>query len=426
MNAAFAPSSGPHSATDTASVTNERADHSLILTINGGSSSLKFGLFDQTNLSARLLSGRIERIGSVKAHWVLCWTKGPREEVRPVDAPNQKAGIDLLIDWLAHEIGLSRITAIGHRIVHGGSRFSQPERVTDALIDELRRISPWDPDHLPGEIELIEAAQRRFPNLLQVACFDTAFHHDMPRVAQIVPIPRRFESMGVRRYGFHGLSYTYLLEELARVAGPDEAQGQVILAHLGAGASLAAVRGGQSLDTTMGFTPASGLMMGTRSGDFDPGLVRFLQRTAGLTTDQFDDLVNHQSGLIGVSETSSDTRDLLRRQSEDVRAAEAIALFCYQAKKGIGSFAAALGGLQTLVFAGGIGENSSEIRRRICEGLEFLGIVLDDTRNDSNATLISTETSPVKVRVIGTDEERMIARSVAIMLETAANSGALT
>ncbi len=191
----------------------------------------------------------------------------------------------------------------------------------------------------------------------------------MPRVAQIVPIPRRFEAAGVRRYGFHGLSYAYLMEELARVAGPEEARGRVILAHLGAGASLAAVRGGHSIDTSMGFTPASGLVMGTRTGDLDPGLVRFLSRAEGMTADQFDSLVNHESGLLGVSETSSDVRDLLARQNVDVRAAEAIELFCYQAKKWIGAFAAALGGLDTLVFAGGIGENAPEIRRRICEGL---------------------------------------------------------
>ena len=266
---------------------------------------------------------------------------------------------------------------------------------------------------MPGEIELIEAFRNRDPDLPQVVCFDTAFHHDMPRVAQIVPIPRRFEAAGVRRYGFHGLSYAYLMEELARVAGPEEARGRVILAHLGAGASLAAVRDGHSIDTSMGFTPASGLVMGTRTGDLDPGLVRFLSRTEGMTADQFDSLVNHKSGLLGVSETSSDVRDLLARHNADVRAAEAIELFCYQAKKWIGAFAAALGGLDTLVFSGGIGENCAEIRRRICEGLAFLGIALDEGRNASSALLISTDQGPVKVRVIRTDEELIIAKAAA-------------
>ena len=295
----------------------------------------------------------------------------------------------------------------------GGDATISPERVTAELIDELRRISSYDPDHLPGEIELIEAFRSRDPDLPQVVCFDTAFHHDMPRVAQIVPIPRRFEAAGVRRYGFHGLSYAYLMEELARVGGPEEARGRVILAHLGAGASLAAVQGGHSIDTTMGFTPASGLVMGTRTGDLDPGLVRFLSRAEGMTADQFDSLVNHKSGLLGVSETSSDVRDLLERQNVDVRAAEAIELFCYQAKKWIGAFAAALGGIDTLVFAGGIGENAPEIRRRICAGLGFLGIAVDEGRNASSALLISTDQGPVKVRVIHTDEELMIARAVA-------------
>jgi acetate kinase len=317
----------------------------------------------------------------------------------------------LLIQRLERSAGLAALGAVGHRIVHGGSRYQRPERVTADLIDELRRISPFDPDHLPGEIALIEAFRRLDPGLPQVACFDTAFHHDLPRVAQIVPIPRRFEAAGVRRYGFHGLSYASLMEELARVAGPEAAQGRVILAHLGSGASLAAVQGGHCVDTTMSFTPTSGLVMGTRSGDLDPGLVRFLARTEGTTVDQFDRLVNHESGLLGVSETSSDVRDLLARQDVDVRAAEAIDLFCYQAKKWIGAFAAALGGLDTLVFTGGIGENSPEVRRRIGAGLEFLGINLDAERNAAGAPLISAEGGQVSVRVIRTNEEVMIAKA---------------
>ena len=386
---------------------------SRILTINGGSSSLKFALFERTDPSARLLSGKVDRIGLGGARWVAVHAGGSRDEKRRVDAPDQKAAVRLLIEWLESAVGFAEIAAVGHRIVHGGNRYHQPERVTAELIEELRKISPCDPDHLPGEIELIEAFRNRDPDLLQVACFDTAFHHNMPRVAQIVPIPRRYEAAGVRRYGFHGLSYAYLMEELARVAGPEEVQGRVILAHLGAGASLAAVQGGLAVDTTMGFTPASGLVMGTRPGDLDPGLVRFLSRTEGMTADQFDNLVNHKSGLLGVSETSSDVRDLLARQSVDVRAAEAIELFCYHAKKWIGAFTAALGGLDTLVFSGGIGENAPEIRRRICDSLRFLGITLDENRNATSALLISTDQGPVKVRVIRTDEELMIARAVA-------------
>jgi acetate kinase len=387
-----------------------------ILTINGGSSSLKFALFERTDPSARLLSGRVDRIGLENARWVTTQADRGLKEDRRVEAPNQKAAVRLLIDWLDRAFGFAAIAAVGHRVVHGGSRYHEPERVTAELIEELRRLSPYDPDHLPGEIALIEAFRNRDPALLQAACFDTAFHHDMPRVAQIVPIPRRFEAAGVRRYGFHGLSYAYLMEELARVAGPQEALGRVILAHLGAGASLAAVHGGLSIDTTMGFTPASGLVMGTRTGDLDPGLVRFLAQTEGMTADTFDHLVNHESGLLGISETSSDVRDLVARQSVDVRAAEAIELFCYQAKKWIGALAAALGGLDTVVFSGGIGENAPEIRRRICEDLAFLGIALDEGRNASSALLISTDQGPVKVRVIRTDEELMIAKAAAQLI----------
>lgn len=386
---------------------------SRILTINGGSSSLKFALFDRSDAPRRLLTGRFDRIGLKNARWMIDKADGSRELDRRVDVPDQQAAVRLLIGWLEDSVGFSNVAAVGHRVVHGGGRYDRPECVTPELIEGLRAISPYDPDHMPGEIELIEAFRKHDPALPQVACFDTAFHHDMPRVAQIVPIPRRYEAAGVRRYGFHGLSYEYLIEELARVAGPDEAHGRVILAHLGSGASLAAVWEGRSVDTSMGFTPASGLVMGTRTGDLDPGLVRFLSRSEGMTADRFDDLVNRESGLLGVSETSPDVRDLLARQGDDVRAAEAIELFCYQAKKWIGAFAAALAGLETLVFAGGVGENAPEIRRRICEGLNFLGIALDESRNGADAPLISTDQSPVKVRVIRTDEESIIARATA-------------
>jgi acetate kinase len=280
------------------------------------------------------------------------------------------------------------------------------------MVEELRRLSPFDPEHLPEEILLAEAFHRRFPELPQVACFDTAFHHDLPRVAQLLPIPRRYEAQGVRRYGFHGLSYAFLMGELARLAGTKAAQGRVILAHLGNGASLAAVHRGKSMDTSMSFTPTAGVPMSTRSGDLDPGLVWYLARTEHLDAKGFNEMVNFKSGLLGVSETSSDMRDLLKHETQDVRAAEAVALFCYEVKKWIGAFAAALGGLDTLVFAGGIGENAPVVRTRICEGLGFLGIQLEEKRNASNEGVISSETSRVPVRVIPTDEELMIARMV--------------
>jgi acetate kinase len=280
----------------------------------------------------------------------------------------------------------------------------------------LRQLSPFDPEHLPEEILLTEAFHHRFPDLPQVACFDTAFHHDLPRVAQLLPIPRRYEAQGVRRYGFHGLSYAFLMQELARVAGPEAAQGRVVLAHLGNGASLAAVRAGKSMDTSMSFTPTAGVPMSTRSGDLDPGLHWYLARTQGLDAKAFSEMVNFHSGLLGVSETSSDMRDLLAIETKDVRAAEAVAMFCYQVKKWIGGFAAALGGLDTLIFAGGIGENAAPVRARICDGLGFLGIEVDDKRNTESAPLISTDAGRVKVRVVHTDEELMIAKSVTRLL----------
>jgi acetate kinase len=282
---------------------------------------------------------------------------------------------------------------------------------------------PYDPDHLPRQIELIEAFRRRHPTLPQVVCFDTAFHRSMPRVARLLAIPRRYGVQGIERYGFHGLSYQYLLEELARLGDRAATKGRVILAHLGNGASLAAVRDGQSIDTSMGFTPTAGLVMGSRSGDLDPGLVYFLAHTEQMTASQFQHMVNHESGLLGVSEMSSDLSDLLARETHHVPAAEAVSLFCYQTKKWIGSFAAALGGLDTLVFSGGIGENATSVRARICDGLKFLGIELNETRNASSAPIISMDAKPVTVRVIRTDEEVMIARSVTRVLKLGAQRG---
>jgi acetate kinase len=382
----------------------------FVLTINGGSSSLKFAVFRITTPTDRVLSGRVERIGAGGAHMSVRGVAGQVVDDRMVTAPDQAAAAALVIEQIDRHMGLEAIAAAGHRVVHGGDRFVQPGIITSEMLDGLRRIAPLDPEHLPGEIALIEAIGGALPGITQVACFDTAFHSAMPRCAQIVPIPRRYWRHGIRRYGFHGLSYTYLMEELARVAGLEAARGRVILAHLGAGASLAAVSEGRCIDTTMGFTPASGLVMGTRSGDVDPSLVAFLAQAEGMSPEQFHRMVNHESGLLGISDTSADLRDLLARRDADARAAEAIDLFCYRVKSGIGALSAALGGLDSLIFSGGIGENSPEVRRGVCAGLEFLGITLDDARNISNAPVISTDASPVCVRVIRTDEEAMIAR----------------
>jgi acetate kinase len=387
-----------------------------ILTINGGSSSIKFALFEAIAPLRRILEGRIERVGLPDATLRVKGLNPADNFSRLVKAPDHRAAVGALMDWIEERSGQDALTAVGHRVVHGGPKYSKPQRITPEMFEDLRRLSPFDPEHLPEEILLAEALHRRFPDLPQVACFDTAFHHDLPRVARMLPIPRRFEAQGVRRYGFHGLSYAFLMGELACRGGAQAAQGRVILAHLGNGASLAAVRDGKSIDTSMSFTPAAGVPMSTRSGDLDPGLLWYLARTENLDAKKFNEMINFQSGLLGVSETSSDMRDLLDRETQDVRAAEAVALFCYQVKKYIGAFAAALGGLDTLVFAGGIGENAPPVRARICNGLGFLGIELEEKRNAANEGVISTAAGRVVVRVIRTDEERMIAETVCRVL----------
>ena len=361
-----------------------------ILAINAGSSSIKFALFDSRPPFARVSHGDISEIGA--------------------------SASQMLFDRLEQDLADDRLTGIGHRIVHGGPAYGAPQRIDPEMIATLRGSGDFDPEHLPAEISLIEAFQRRFPDLPQVACFYTAFHHDLPRVARLLPIPRRYEAKGVRRYGFHGLSCTFLMAELARLDGAEAANDRIVLAHLGSGASLTAVRGGKSVDTSMSFTPASGVPMSSRAGDLDPGLMAYLARTETMTPDQFAEMVNLKSGLLGISETSGDMAELLKREADDVRAAEAVAIFCYQVRKWIGAFAAALGGLDALVFAGGIGENAPQVRARICEDLGFLGVDLDRARNDANAPVISTDAGRVRVRVIHTDEEVVIARSVAQVL----------
>lgn len=382
-----------------------------VLTINAGSSSIKFALFRGEAALERWLHGKIDCVGLGGATLSFEEPRAHPPARGSIAVPDHPSAATFLIDWLEKQVGFDSVGAVGHRVVHGMQR-TEPAPITTELLEELRRIMPYDPDHLPREIELIEAFRQRYPLLPQVACFDTAFHRGMPRVAKLVPIPRRYQAQGVERFGFHGLSYSYLIGELARLGDAAATSGRVILAHLGSGASLAAVRDGKSIDTSMGFTPASGFPMSSRSGDLDPGLVNFLARTEHMTAAQFDRMVNHESGLLGVSEISADVRDLLAREGADGRAAEAVQLFCYQVRKWIGAFAAALGGIDTLVFSGGIGENAPLVRARICEGLGFLGIELDPRRNATNAPLISPDAAGVRLRVIRTDEELMIARSV--------------
>jgi acetate kinase len=386
-----------------------------IAVVNGGSSSIKFALYRAGRVLERTLDGTMNLAGSDGTRLIFTDQSIHPPEQADLEVPAGTRASRFLIDWLESRPAFRSVQAVGHRVVHG-MRHGEPAIVTAELLHDLRRIRPFDPDHLPLEIELIESFSQRHPALLQLACFDTAFHRGMPQVAKLLPIPRRYQQQGVHRYGFHGLSYTYLMEELARAGDPAAAVGRVILAHLGNGASMAAVHRGHSVDTSMGFTPSSGLMMSTRSGDLDPGLVNFLTCNGTMTTTQFDHMTNHESGLLGVSGISPDVRELLALEAQEPQAAEALALFCYQAKKYLGAYAAALGGLDTLVFAGGIGENQPLIRERICAGLEFLGIHIDRKQNASNAALISPEGARVSVRVIRTDEQLIIARLCAAML----------
>jgi acetate kinase len=386
-----------------------------VLTINGGSSSIKFSLYKIENTLTAIFFGELESIGTKNTKLNFNNLIANKKDSISITAADYNEAANFLIDWLEEQKDFDSIIAIGHRIVHG-MKHEKPEKITPALLDELKKISAYDPEHLPEEIKLIELFQKRYPALPQVACFDTSFHASMPLVAKLLSIPRKYFSMGIQRYGFHGLSYSYLMEELKKLADNKVDNEKIILAHLGNGASLAAIKDGKSIDTSMGFTPTAGLPMSTRTGDLDPGVTSYLMQEEKLSTEQFNHLINHESGLLGISETNSDMRELLKLQTFDNRAAEAIELFCYQTKKWIGSYAAVLGGLDTLVFAGGIGENAPEIRERVCIDIQFLGIELDEKRNANNEAIISTDISRVTVRVIKTNEELMIAKLVCDVL----------
>ena len=386
-----------------------------ILAVNGGSSSIKFSLYTFDEPPVKWLYGKITRIGLPDTKLTFTNNRNSKKGELPLETAGLPEAAAFLLDWLGQQEGGSPLAAVGHRVVHG-LQHRQAAFIDDGLLDDLMNISAYDPDHLPGELELIRLFRRQHPQLPQIACFDTAFHSTLPRVARLVPLPRRYESAGLQRYGFHGLSYAYILEELTRIAGPATAGGAVIMAHLGSGASLAAVKDGVSLDTTMGFTPVGGIVMGTRPGDLDPGVLWWLLDREELDAGGLNQLINHQCGLLGLSETSPDMQDLLDRESSDTRAAEAVALFCYQVKKTIGAYSAVLGGLDTLVFTGGIGEHSPAIRSRICSGLDYLGIELNQRANAHNELFLSAEDARVGVYAIPTDEEWMIAKTVKHLL----------
>ncbi len=380
---------------------------SLVLTINSGSSSLKTSLYRLDGGEQLVAVGQLEGIGREKGRFRMSDNAGQKLVEQVLNLPDHAAALSLLFDWLKGQSFGGSVSAIGHRVVHGGPKFKAASRVTPELIAEVRKLIPFDPLHLPSEIAAIEAVERLFPGTPQIACFDTSFHTTIPDVARLFALPRRFAEQGVHRYGFHGLSYEYILEELAAL-DPAAAKGRVIIAHLGSGASMAAVRDGRCVDTSMGLSPLGGLVMASRCGDLDPGVPLYLLIALKVPINDLVNLLNAESGLLGLSGVSADMRELLNQESANPAAKLAVDVFCYSARKFIGAYAAALGGLDTLIFTAGVGENSVEVRRRICDGLSFLGIALDDTRNAANAPIISK--GAVTVRVMPTNEELMIAR----------------
>ncbi|HJP81482.1 MAG TPA: acetate/propionate family kinase [Candidatus Saccharimonadales bacterium] len=373
-----------------------------LLTVNAGSSSIKFAVF-KAHSTTRVFEVSIDNIGASAR---LTSESG----TEPIAASDHGAAVTLLMRWVAEHLPAGEISTVCHRVVHGGPNYHETQAVTDMLLADLRELAVFDPEHLPIELRLIEVCKKVLPSAVQLVCFDTAFHRTLPDVARRLPLPRQFFDKGIRKYGFHGLSYASILEELRRVEGEVATRGKVIIAHLGSGVSLVALSGGQSIDTTMAMTPASGVTMSTRSGDLDPGLVLYLSQTEDYDSKQFNHLVNFESGLLGMSETTADMEQLLRMEEEDSRAKEAVDVFCYQVRKSIGSLTAALGGLNTLVFTGGMGEHAPKIRARVCEELAYLGIALNSERNARSERLISTDQSLVGVHVIHADEALTMAR----------------
>jgi acetate kinase len=390
-----------------------------ILTMNRGSSTLKSALYNAGSREELLLSMTVDQAadhtGDSGGRLKIADPNGTSVFESTGNCGDVNAALEAMLSWLGEHGFLSELAAVGHRLVQGGPRHKDPVQITPEFLDEIEQLIPLDPDHLPAAIQGIKFIASKFPELPQVACFDTAFHRSIPKVASMYALPRRLYDQGIRRYGFHGLSYEYVMGELRALEG-ELANGRVIIAHLGSGASMVAVQDGKSVDTSMGFTPLEGLVMATRSGDVDPGALIHLFEHQKMSAKGMSTLLNKQSGLLGVSETSSDMKVLIDNVPRDDRAREAVDLFCYRAKKYVGAYSAVLGGLDVLVFTGGIGEHAPSVRNQICDGLDFLGVHLDVKRNEANAGLISSPESRVKVRVVQTNEDLMIARHVASVL----------
>jgi len=386
------------------------AQHS-ILTINRGSGTLKAGLYTAARPPALVASMKVDRASTPDARIKIADPSGEALLDSAIKHGATNSDLTAILEWLRENGYVANLAGIGHRLVHGGPRYTESQKITSEVLADLEKIAPLDPDHTPQAIQIIRFFIDRLPETPQVGCFDTAFHACLPKVARMYALPRHLYDEGVRRYGFHGLSCEYILQQLL-AEDATLAAGRLIVAHLGNGASITAVHQGKSVDTSMGFTPLEGLVMATRSGDIDPAAVIYLQQRDHLSPHEIDALLNKQSGLLGLSGTSGDMRDLLEREARDDRAAEAVALFCYRAKKYVGAYAAALGGLDALIFAGGIGENAPRVRERICSGLEFLGLEVDPTLNRSNAPVISSKRNHATIQVIKTDEDIVIARHV--------------
>ena len=432
-----------------------------VLAVNCGSSSLRLSLYCVGEAERLVATAQVDRIGQAAGGLRLSANGRPAAVRELGRVAGHTAALDLGLHALEEAANGAHFDAAGHRIVHGGAEHRAPERVTPALLTDLRRVAGFAPLHVPPALEVIEAIEARRPGLPGVACFDTGFHRTVPELARLYALPAEFTQVGVMRYGFHGLSFEYIVEQLQREGGhprgaaeggrdgrpPERAEGgrdgrppetgegerdgrrpegaeggrdgrppetgeggRLIIAHLGNGSSMAAVRDGRSIDTTMGMTPTGGLMMGTRCGDLDPGVIDYLMTHQGLTPAGLDSLINRRSGLLGVSGGTSDMRILLEREASDPAAARAVGLFCYQARKHLGALVAVLGGLDAVVFTGGIGEHAAEVRRRICEGFGYLGLGLDAAANSADAAVISSPGSRVTVRVMKTNEELMICR----------------
>lgn len=384
-----------------------------ILTLNAGSSSIKFGVYDVASEPGLLAMGQVDRLGSA-APVLILKRDGDRSEAR-VTGTDHAAGVAAILDAVAPVLAGRSVTGVGHRIVHGGPDLARPVVLSDALLDQLAAYEPFAPLHQPHNLAAVRAAIAAFPDAVQVGCFDTAFHRGHPFVNDTFALPRRFYDKGVRRYGFHGLSYDFISGELDRI-DPDDHHRRTIVCHLGNGASLCAIKAGQSVGSTMGFSALDGLPMGTRCGQLDPGVILYLLDQEGMTSAEITTMLYTESGLKGLSGLSNDMRELLTAGT--TAAGQAVDYFVFRIRREIGAMAAVLGGLDTLVFTGGIGENATEIRARVCDGMDWLGMTLDPVRNaapfDKPGGLVST--GPVSVRVLRTDEERVIARAVAVAM----------